>query len=131
MSKRSQARRGPWTLALASQIRAERSARRLTMDQVAELSGIPRTTYVRIEYAETDIDADQMWRLARAYDLRVSELSRRAEERMADMDNHEAEAEQALSQMSPLARQKARETLEAIRDPRDNEEEDSSRRALT
>lgn len=65
--------------ALADEIRAERARQRLTQAQVIERSGVPRSTYVRMEAGTRAIDVVQLDRVAVAFGVSARELLERAE----------------------------------------------------
>lgn len=73
----------PLSLALAAQMRAERAAADLTQTQLASKAGMGRTTLIRIEAGERDMDTTQLAGLCRALDLSLVEFISRAEERLA------------------------------------------------
>jgi len=73
--------RSPWSSAVAAQIRAERAAARMTRKQMVEASGIPLSTYRRLETGERVADATQLARLCGAFGLPISEFFRRVEQR--------------------------------------------------
>lgn len=73
---------GPLNQALANEIRAERARQRLTQAQVIEKSGIPRSTYVRLEAGERVIDVQQLDKIAHAFGIPMRELVDRAERLM-------------------------------------------------
>lgn len=83
---RTEATRSPLTIALAEQIRAERGVARLSQLEVCRRTGLARSTYVRVETAERDIDLTQLAVIAPVFGLTVSELVRRAEQRLTDSD---------------------------------------------
>lgn len=71
-----------WDVATADTIRAERAAARLSQAQVAELAGIPRTTYVRYETGERKPNIAQVAAIAQALNVPFSSFIRRIEERV-------------------------------------------------
>lgn len=76
--------RSPWSDAVAAQIRAERAAKGWTQDQMIERSGIPRSTYIRLEKGIRVADATQMARVCGALGLRLSEFWVRVEQRLPE-----------------------------------------------
>ena len=46
--------------AVAAQIRAERSAKRLTIEQTAKQAGIPFSTYYKLDNGSGSADAEQL-----------------------------------------------------------------------
>lgn len=70
---------GPLNQALANEIRAERARQRLTQAQVIKKSGLPRSTYVRLEAGDRVIDVQQLDKIARAFGIPMNELVERAE----------------------------------------------------
>jgi len=71
--------RSPWSDAVAAQIRAERAARGLTQADMVERSGVPRSTYIRLERGQRVADSTQLARLCAVWELRVSEFFARVE----------------------------------------------------
>lgn len=69
------------TQAVADQIRAERAAARLTQREVWTRAGLTRSTYLRIEDAERDINTAQLAALAPVFGLTLTQLVERAETR--------------------------------------------------
>lgn len=65
---------------LAQAIREAQGAANLSATATAERSGIPYSTYRKVREAKTAIDYEQMTALARAFGIRVSDLTGRAEE---------------------------------------------------
>lgn len=74
--------RTPWRNAIAAQIRAERAASGMTQREVIAASGIPKSTYLRLESGERRADADQLALIAAAMGVRLSTFFQRAEERL-------------------------------------------------
>lgn len=72
----------PWSDAVASQIRAERAAAGLTQAQMVELSGIPRSTYIRLEKGLRVADITQLARICGALKMSLSLFLARVEGRM-------------------------------------------------
>lgn len=75
--------------ALAAQIRAERSAARLTVQETAERSGIPYSTYRKLDDGSGTPDAVQLSRLCRVYGITLSEFFARVESRYAAAQRRE------------------------------------------
>ena len=73
--------RTPWSDAVSAQIRAERAAKQWTRLEMATASGIPVSTYRRLETAERVADASQLARLCGALGMPLSEFFRRVEQR--------------------------------------------------
>ena len=70
--------------AVAAQIRAERSAARLTVEETAKRSGIPYSTYRKLDDGTGTADAEQLGRLTRrVYGITLREFFARVEGRMA------------------------------------------------
>ena len=74
--------RSAWSDAVSAQIRAERAAAGLTQADVVKRSGIPRSTYIRIESGSRVPDVTQLARLCDSWGLGLSEFFRRVEGRM-------------------------------------------------
>jgi transcriptional regulator with XRE-family HTH domain len=83
MAEDSGRNRSALTLAVAAQIRAERAASGLTQRQVMEKSGIPKSTYLRLESGERVADVQQLAAFCAAVDISLADLMRHAEERVA------------------------------------------------
>ena len=64
---------------IAATLRAERARARLTMDELAERSGLSKSTIVRLEAGRRAPDTDQLAQLAAVFGLKVSEILRAAE----------------------------------------------------
>lgn len=73
--------RTPWSDSVAAQLRAERAAAGHTQDAMIRLSGIPRSTYIRLEKGTRVADASQLARICGALGLSLSEFFRRVEQR--------------------------------------------------
>jgi transcriptional regulator with XRE-family HTH domain len=71
----------PWSIATSAQIRAERAAAGLTQAQMVELSGISRSSYIRLEKGERVADITQLARICGALGLPLSVFLARVEER--------------------------------------------------
>lgn len=70
--------------AMSDTIRAERHARRLTMDDVWHAAGLTRSHYAKIERGEVVVDYDEIAAIAAVFHLTSSELARRADQRLMD-----------------------------------------------
>lgn len=68
--------------AFAAEIRAERTAKRMTQAELAKRARLGLSTIGRIEKEERDADTTQLWRICRALGVSVTELSERAERRL-------------------------------------------------
>lgn len=69
--------------AIAAQIRAERSAARLTLQEVAKRSGVPYSTYRKLDDGSGEADANQLYRLCqRVYGITLREFFQRVELRL-------------------------------------------------
>ncbi|MFF5001679.1 helix-turn-helix domain-containing protein [Streptomyces phaeochromogenes] len=68
----------PWILdqrrALGDRIAALRLHRGLTQDDAVERTGIPRSTYQRIERGQSDVRFSQLLLIAEALEVHVAEL---------------------------------------------------------
>ncbi|MCI3271378.1 helix-turn-helix domain-containing protein [Streptomyces cylindrosporus] len=62
--------------ALGDRITELRVARNLVQDQAIELTGIPRTTYQRLERGQADARYSHLLAIARAFEVDVTELVR-------------------------------------------------------
>lgn len=71
----------PWSTATSAQIRAERAAAGLTQAQMVELSGIARSTYIRLEKGDRVPDITQLARICGALDMPLSVFLERVEAR--------------------------------------------------
>jgi DNA-binding XRE family transcriptional regulator len=78
--------RSPWSESVAAQIRAERAAASLTQDELVALSGIPRSTYIRLERGQRVADVSQLARICGALELPLSEFWQRVEARYPESD---------------------------------------------
>lgn len=77
-------RRTPEAAAFAAQLRAERAARDMTQEQLADLTGIGRQTILRIEKGIRVMDTAQLGDICRALGITLTEFAIRAEQRMQD-----------------------------------------------
>lgn len=76
--------RSNYSDAVAAQIRGERAAANVTQAAVYEAAGLSRSTYIRIEGGEHVVDATQLARICAVLGITMSDLLRRAEERIGD-----------------------------------------------
>lgn len=75
--------------AIAAQIRAERSAARLTLQEVAQKSGVPYSTYRKLDDGSGSADAEQLHRLcSRVYGISLRTFFERVEQRLAQSADH-------------------------------------------
>ena len=74
--------RTAWSDAVARQIAAERAYRRWTQAEMVERSGIPRSTYIRLENGSRVADVSQIFRICEALGIKHSEFTQRVEERL-------------------------------------------------
>lgn len=75
--------RSPWSDAVGDTVRAERARIRLSQAQLAKLSGVSRSTLLRIEAGTHVADATQLGRLCQVFDMPLSEFFRRVEAELA------------------------------------------------
>lgn len=69
--------------AVAAELRAERGALSVTVDRLAETSGVPKRTLIRYLKAERSIDIASLWSIATSLGVDPGEIMRRAELRMS------------------------------------------------
>lgn len=74
--------RSPISEAVADEIRGERSAQRLTQNQLADASGVHRKTLQRIESGHRVADTTQFARICQALGLSLVEFYTRVEARV-------------------------------------------------
>lgn len=74
-----------WVAAVAATMRAERSARRMTQDDLAHRAGLSRATVIRFEAGERVPDVEQMARVAAVFDLSLSGFVELAGTRTAEL----------------------------------------------
>lgn len=67
--------RTPWSQTAARHLRAERAFRGLTQARMVKDSGIPRTTYVRLEAGKRVMDVSQMARVCKALGITPAEFA--------------------------------------------------------
>ena len=65
--------------AVAKALSAERAIAGLTVRELSERSGVPKSTLMRVLGAQREIRADQIEKLAKALNLRPSQILRSAE----------------------------------------------------
>lgn len=70
--------------AIAEQLRAERAARGLTIEDLAATTTLHRSSVIRYLSGERDIKISVLFELSGALGLSVPELLRRAEQRLGD-----------------------------------------------
>ena len=61
-------------LKIGTKLLGERESRKLTQGAMAELLGIPLTTYVRYERNETAVDFERINKIAEALQVPIQEL---------------------------------------------------------
>ena len=76
-----------FSLTVAAQVRAERAAARLTGDEMIDKSGIPRSTYWKIEKGTHVADTTQLTRICTVLGINLSEFFHRVEARMSNGKN--------------------------------------------
>ena len=69
---------------MAQQLRAERAASGMTVDQLAEKSGVPKRTLMRLLNEQRGIDIAHLASLADAVGLTLAEFVGRATARLSD-----------------------------------------------
>ena len=106
---------GAWTRAVAAQIRAERAASGKTQREVIADSGIPKSTYLRLESGERRADADQLAQIVAVLGLKLSVFFQRVEDRVETMDPTTTILEGMLSPAALLAVEQARAEIERQR----------------
>lgn len=111
---------GAWTRAVAAQIRAERAASGKTQREVITASGIPKSTYLRLESGERKADADQLANLSSVFGLRMSVFFQRVEDRVLTMSDAPQPAanlsDHITQQLSPEAKEQIAEAQRIIRE---------------
>lgn len=73
---------------LAATLRAERAAHNLTLEQVAEQSGLSRSTVIRLMDGTREVTVSALARLAQVYGVEPADLLREAERRSAGQMAH-------------------------------------------
>lgn len=68
--------------AFAAEIRAERTAKRMTQADLAKRTGLGLSTIGRIEKEEREAGTTQLWKICTALGITVAELAVRAERRI-------------------------------------------------
>lgn len=79
---RTRRERSDWSQAVADQIRHERSAAGVSMDDMTPRTGICRSTMYRIEAGTRVADVTQLHRICDALNVPVSTFMRRVEDRV-------------------------------------------------
>jgi transcriptional regulator with XRE-family HTH domain len=77
--------KSPLNRALAAELRAERVAVNITVDQLSDRSGVNLTTLKRVLAGKRDINVTQLGLLSQALGVTAEELFRRAVTRMGGM----------------------------------------------
>jgi transcriptional regulator with XRE-family HTH domain len=77
--------KSPLNLALAAELRAERVAINMTIEELRERAGITKPTMLRILSGSRDINVTQLAKLAQAMNITAEDLFRRAVDRMGGM----------------------------------------------
>lgn len=75
--------------ALAAELRAERAAQQMTVDALAERSGVPKRTLIRLLNAERAIAVEPLCDIAGAFGVSVTTLVGRAERRLSEQERAE------------------------------------------
>lgn len=65
---------GEFTLAIAAEIRSQRSRRKIAQPRFVELAGIPLSTLSALENGRAAIDAEQIARISNAFDMTPDEF---------------------------------------------------------
>lgn len=79
--------RSPWSDATSAQIRAERAAAGWTQAKMVELSGVKRSTYLRLEKGQRVPNITDLARICAALGMPLSEFLRRVEARKPEDGN--------------------------------------------
>jgi transcriptional regulator with XRE-family HTH domain len=87
---------------VGKQLAAERVAARKTRDELAEESGVSRSTIWRIERSQRDASVEQLTRLCGVLGLSVSKFFERVEERTLYEGNKMTRAQQDVEQAQRL-----------------------------
>ena len=83
-AKASNARKeSPLSLAVAAQLRAERAAASLTVEQLARQSGVSKNSLLAVLNGKRTADVTQLDAICRALKVSLLDLFTRAEERLA------------------------------------------------
>lgn len=80
---------GAWSEQTSAQVRAERAAAGMTQTELAERSGLPRMTVIRIETGKRVPDVQQIARLCTAFGLRMETFMMRVQERVDSVERGE------------------------------------------
>lgn len=70
-----------WGQALADELHAEREAQRMTLDDLASRSGVPKVTLQRYLAGSREIRVDALDQICRALGLPIGEMATRAQAR--------------------------------------------------
>lgn len=97
--------RSVWSDAVATQLRRERAGAGLTQKDVIELSGIPRSTYIRLEKGTRVADTTQLAHLCAVYKLTLSQFFQRVEWLLPDDGGPADELEEAARRVVKEATQ--------------------------
>lgn len=79
-------RTGDWAAALAGELRAEMGRQRLTLDEMAAKSGIPKVSVERYVNGKRDIPMSKFPQLCRALGVAVPEMITRVETALGRSD---------------------------------------------
>jgi transcriptional regulator with XRE-family HTH domain len=85
--------KSPLNVALAAELRAERVAINMTIEELRQRAGLTKPTMLRILAGTRDINVTQLAKLGTALDVTPEDLLRRAVTRMGGMDVLTAQAE--------------------------------------
>jgi transcriptional regulator with XRE-family HTH domain len=77
--------KSPLNVALAAELRAERVAINMTIEELRQRAGLTKPTMLRILAGTRDINVTQLAKLSQAMNITAEELFRRAVERMGGM----------------------------------------------
>lgn len=110
--------------ALADEVLAEVARQRITATEMQRRTGIKSRTWANYFVNQSSrIPITAVNAVAETLGLRGSELMARAEQRAAQAGTHDAQAERALSQMTPEGQALARRLAREIRDQPEEEDE--------
>lgn len=99
-----------WQAALAAEVRAERNALDMTQQNLAESSGLSKSTVVRIENGSRAADINQMTAIAEAFGIVPSVFLARVESRRSRRPTRPA-SEAAPEEPAIASAQHGRRTL--------------------